>query len=378
MLANLRGRALLVQFAVLSVVVAVFAIMAKTAIENLESRGIPLGMEFLGYRAGFTIPESFLPYSTDDVYLWAIIVGIGNTIVVSLIVAVLCTFFGVILGISRLSNNPLIRGLSRVWIETARNTPPILMLIFLYSLWWNLMPQVKEAWELFPGIFLSIRGLAIPTLSFGWSATWILVSVALFVATILIARNAATEKQKASGERPRYVIYTVLGTFLLIALILLIAPDKMMVEWPHLARTRFEGGYTLTPELVTIIVGLTYYTAGFVAEIVRAGILSVPKGQWEAARALGLKERRILSLIIIPQTLRVIVPPMTSQYINLVKNSTLAIAVGFPDFMVTMTTIINRTSHAFEGVAIIVVVYLVINLSLSMLLNYYNRRLVQR
>lgn len=375
MLGIIKSRSFLIQVAVLLSVVAVVAIIMVTTVQNLEARGIPLGYDFLWFRAGLTIPESFLPYSPDNIYAWAIVVGIGNTIGISIIVAVLCTVIGCVLGIARLSTNPMIRGFARIWIETARNTPPVLMLIFLYSMWWKVMPPVSDAWEPLPGIFLSIRGMALPKLSLTDSAHWLLITLALAMVAVWVAQWAVKRAETVRGKSPKYTSYAV-GMSLVVLLVGM--PTYFNVEWPRLARTNFVDGFTVTPEFVTIVVGLTYYTAGFVAEIVRAGILSVPKGQWEAARALGLKERRILSLIIIPQTLRVIVPPMTSQYINLVKNSTLAIAVGFPDFMVTMTTIINRTSHAFEGIAIIVVVYLMINLSLSLLFNAYNRRLKQR
>ena len=196
------------------------------------------------------------------------------------------------------SENPLARGTSRVWIELARNFPPIVILIFLYSLWWKILPPLDEAWQLMPGLTLSMRGLQADAI-----------------------------------------------------------------------------GWELSPELSTVVIGLTLYTAGFIAEIVRAGVLAVPKGQWEAGRSLALSRRQILRLVIIPQTLRVIVPPMNSQYINVVKNSTLVIAVGYPDFLAVMNTIISKTSHSIEGVGIILGVYLAINLSLSSLANAYNRRI---
>ena len=210
----------------------------------------------------------------------------------------LSSVFGLLLGLARLSDNPLARGTSRVWIELARNFPPIVILIFLYSLWWKVLPPLDAAWQLAPGITLSMRGLQAEDL-----------------------------------------------------------------------------GWELSPELSTVVIGLTIYTAGFIAEIVRAGVLAISKGQWEAGRSLSLTRRQILRLVIIPQTLRVIVPPLNSQYINAVKNSTLVIAVGYPDFLAVMNTVISKSSHSIEGVGIILGVYLAINLSLSSLANWYNRRI---
>lgn len=225
-------------------------------------------------------------------------VGIGNTLYVSAMVIVLASVFGLLLGLARLSDNPLARGTSRVWIELARSFPPIVILIFLYSLWWKILPPLDEAWQLLPGLSLSMRGLQAQAL-----------------------------------------------------------------------------GWELSPELSAVVIGLTLYTAGFIAEIVRAGVLAVPKGQWEAGGSLALSRRQILRLVIIPQMLRVIVPPLNSQYINVVKNSTLVIAVGYPDFLAVMNTIISKSSHSIEGVTIILGVYLAINLSLSLLANAYNRRI---
>ena len=220
-----------------------------------------------------------------------------------------------------------------------------------------------------PGISLSMRGLTVPgiSLSIGSSAFLLLAAAAALIAAACVPR---------AGRMRRYAFLG--GLALIVAA--LAWQGELTVDWPRFERGNYWGGYELTPELTTVVVGLTLYTTGFVAEIVRAGILSVGKGQWEAGRAVGLRPRQILRLIVVPQMLRVIVPPMTSQYINVVKNSTLAIAVGYPDFLSVMGTVINKSSHALEGVAIILAAYLVINLSLSLLLNWYNRRtqLVER
>lgn len=294
--AKLRGR--VIQAALLLGVLGLAALLIATTAGNLQRRGIPLGWDFLWAPSQVVISESLLSHDHQAATWRAIVVGIGNTLYVSAMVIVLSSVFGLLLGLARLSENPLARGTSRVWIELARNFPPIVILIFLYSLWWKILPPLDEAWQLMPGLTLSMRGLQADAI-----------------------------------------------------------------------------GWELSPELSTVVIGLTLYTAGFIAEIVRAGVLAVPKGQWEAGRSLALSRRQILRLVIIPQTLRVIVPPMNSQYINVVKNSTLVIAVGYPDFLAVMNTIISKTSHSIEGVGIILGVYLAINLSLSSLANAYNRRI---
>lgn len=288
----------MIQVALLVAIFGLAAMLIANTVANLERRGIPLGWDFLWAPSQVVISESILAHDHEAATWRAIVVGIGNTLYVSAIVIVLSSMFGLLLGLARLSDNPLARGTSRVWIEVARNFPPIVILIFLYSLWWKILPPLDEAWQLGAGITLSMRGLQAEAL-----------------------------------------------------------------------------GWELSPELSTVVIGLTLYTAGFIAEIVRAGVLAIPKGQWEAGRSLSLSRRQILRLVIIPQTLRVIVPPMNSQYINVVKNSTLVIAVGYPDFLAVMNTIISKSSHSIEGVGIILGVYLAINLSLSTLANWYNRRI---
>ncbi len=291
-----KTRGLLIQAALLTAIVALAAVLVSTAVGNLERRGIPMGLDFLWAPSQVVISESILPHDHRAATWRAIGVGIVNTLFVSLVVIVLSSLCGLVIGLARLSSNPLAAASSRVWVELARNFPPIVILIFLYSLWWKLLPPIDEAWVLLPGLELSMRGVQ--------------------------------------------------------------------------AR-----GWELSPELSTVIIGLTIYTTGFIAEIVRGGVLAIGKGQWEAGRSLALSRGKILRYIVIPQTLRVIVPPLNSQYINVVKNSTLVIAVGYPDFLAVMNTIISKSSHSIEGVGIILGVYLAINLSLSALANAYNRRI---
>lgn len=374
-LRDAKVRAIAIQVALVAFVLLMLVGLILSTIANLKARGIPLGFDFLNVSAGMPIAESFLAFDPDEPYRRAILVGLINTLVISLAVIVLASIAGLFLGIGRLSSNPLVAGLCRLWVEIARNTPAIVLLLFLYALWWQVLPAARDALQLAPGAFLSQRGLVLPRLGLDGPGGELALILAGLVALLLLAARRARGIHEATGRRPPYVVvaWGVFGASLGLAAIS--GRWSLTAEFPEFRRLNFVGGVEVTPELTTIVMGLTLYTAGFIAEIVRAGILAIGKGQWEAGRAVGLTGGQLLRLVVIPQTLRIIVPPMTSQYINVVKNSTLAIAVGFQDFMTIMQTIINQTAHAVEGVAIILGVYLMLNLSLSALLNAFNRRI---
>lgn len=374
-LQDAKVRAVAIQVALVGFVLLMLAGLILSTIANLKARGIPLGFDFLNVSAGMPIAESFLAFDPDEPYRRAIVVGLVNTLVISLAVIVLASIAGLFLGIGRLSSNPLVAGLCRLWVEIARNTPAIVLLLFLYALWWQVLPAARDALQLAPGAFLSQRGLVLPRLGLEGSGGELALLLAGLAALLLLAARRARRIREATGRQPPYV--ALAWGVAVAALVLAAISDRwsLTAEFPEFRRLNFVGGVEITPELTTIVIGLTLYTAGFIAEIVRAGIIAIGKGQWEAGRSLGLTGGQLLRLVVIPQTLRIIVPPMTSQYINVVKNSTLAIAVGFQDFMTIMQTIINQTAHAVEGVAIILGVYLMLNLSLSALLNAFNRRI---
>lgn len=364
--------ALAAQAGALAAVAAVLVLIVLSTAANLRARGIPLGLDFLVDPAGFSVAETVIPFGPGDSVMWAMGVGVGNTIYVSVLVSLASTILGLMLGVARLSDNPLVAGLARVWVEGARNTPPILMLIFIYTLWWQVLPSDRVL-TLAPGVLASIRGLAIPAVTLPWSGASVWAGLALaaagFAAAVLAVRHATAD------PRRRRLGFTVAAGLIaaLAAGLSLRAGGGFGLALPRQDGLSMSGGAILTPELFTILFGLTLYTTGFVAEIVRGGINAVPRGQWEAARALGLGAPATLRLVIIPQMMRIVVPPMTSQYINVIKNSTLALAVGYTDFLTIMGTVINKTSHAVEGTLIIILVYLAINLSLSAVLNWYNR-----
>jgi len=285
--------------------------LVSNTLDNLAARNIASGFGFLSREAGFEIGESLFSYSAADSYLRALGVGLVNTFRVALVGIVLATVLGFVLGIFRLSANLLLRGLSTAYVEFIRNTPLLVQLFFWYALISEALPPPREAFVLFDSIYLSSRGIFFPL------------------------------------------------------------PGSV----PVLEGFNFSGGGHLSPEFATLLLGLVVYTAAFIAEIVRAGVLSVPKHQVEAAQALGLSRRPALRYVILPQALRLIVPPLTSQYLNLAKNSSLAVAIGYPDFVAVVNTAINQTGQAIEGIALIMAVYLTISLSISAFMNWYNARL---
>jgi general L-amino acid transport system permease protein len=363
--AKLRG--LMIQGLLLLAIVLVVALLVTTTFGNLRTRGIPLGFDFLAMPAQIVISESILTYKPDDSHYRAIAVGIANTLFVSTLVIIMSSVLGLVVGLARLSGNPLASGTSRIWVEIARNFPPIVILIFLYSLWWKAFPAVESAWTLMPGVFLSMRGLNMPMLELDIAPAGLALALGGTLAWAFRARLS-----RATGAPMRAWLWVALG---LVAAGCLLADPQARIDRPEFTGSNFSGGLELSPELSTILIGLTVYTTGFIAEIVRGGVLSIGRGQWEAGRTLGLPRAKILRFIVIPQALRVIVPPLNSQYINVVKNSTLAIAVGYPDFLAVMNTIISKSSHSIEGVFIILAVYLCINLALSATANWYNRRI---
>jgi general L-amino acid transport system permease protein len=291
---------------------AVAGYLLSNTLENLAARNIASGFGFLGREAGFEIGESaFFAYSAADSYLRALAVGLWNTARVALAGIALATLLGVAIGLCRLSSNFLVRRLSAAYVEFLRNVPLLVQLFFWYTVIAEALPPAREALQPLPGVFLSSRGIFFPL------------------------------------------------------------PGSV----PVLEGFNFAGGGHLSPEFATLLIGLATYTGAFIAEIVRAGILAVERGQVDAARALGLRRAATLRYVVLPQALRVIVPPLTSQYLNLVKNSSLAVAIGYPDFVAIVSTTINQTGQAIEGVAIIMAVYLTISLAISAFMNWYNARL---
>ncbi len=364
-------RGLLWQAALVAAVVLLGWWLYNNMLANMAARGLQFGFGFLDRSAGIPIGEAVIPYEPADTYRRALLVGLLNTLRVAVVGIALCTVLGIALGIARLSSNPLLRGLVGGYIEVIRNTPLVLQLVFWHAIILQL-PSVRAAISPLPGVFLSQRGLKLPV--FLADGALLAVFAALVAGAVvwlaLLRRERA--RQLATGERRSTVLPGLAALLGLPALSMLIAGLPTW-NWPELTGFNFEGGVTLSPEFFALLVGLVVYTSAFIAEIVRAGIQSVHKGQWEAARALGLPPGRIMRLVILPQALRVIIPPLTSQYLNLTKNSSLAVVIGYPDLVSVANTSINQTGQAVEVITIFMAVYLIISLVTSALMNMYNR-----
>lgn len=370
-----RFRAIFWQVVIVGIVLLILWYLVGNTTRNLASRHIATGFAFLGRVAGIPIGESLIPYNAAvDTFGRALIIGILNTLKVALIGVVLATILGTLVGIGRLSRNWLLAKITAVYVETLRDIPLVLQLLFWYALLEGLPPP-RQALHIGTMIFLCNRGIRVPELIWESAHSWaVLAFVAGVVGTWLWNRRAR-ERQEATGRRP--AVWPV-ALLLLIGLPLMVwgvlgAPAD--IEVPVLRGFNFQGGGTLSPEFFTLLIGLVLYTATYIAEIVRSGIQAVALGQWEAGGALGLSRGAVLRRIVLPQALRVIVPPMTSQYLNLAKNSSLAIYIGFQDVMSIANTTLNQTGQAIEGIAYIMAVYLTISLSISLFMNWYNARI---
>ncbi|WP_159994757.1 amino acid ABC transporter permease [Roseomonas sp. 18066] len=369
--ADERLRAIVWQVLVLGVVIGIISWLVSNTQHNLEVRRIATGFGFLSREAGLPVAESVISYSPTDTYARALMVGVLNTLKIAVIGVILATLIGTLVGIARLSKNWLLARIAAVYVEVVRDLPLLLQLLFWYAILQGL-PGPRQAMNPMDGVFLSNRGLKLPWVQWQDAHSFALLGMVLgLVMTVLYARSARA-KQMEDGQ-PRRVWPAALG--LILGLPVLIWAG-LGAPWtgdiPALRGFNFQGGVTVTPEYFALLVGLVMYTAAFIAEIVRAGILAVAKGQWEAAEALGLSRGLIMRKIVLPQALRVIVPPMTSQYLNLTKNSSLAVAIGYQDIVSISNTTLNQTGQAIEGIAIIMAVYLSISLSISLFMNWYN------
>lgn len=355
-------------------VVGLLSWFTGNAARNLAERNIASGFGFLYREAGLPIAEHLISYIPQDTYLRALIVGTLNTLWIAFCGIVLATTLGAAIGVSRLSKNWLLAKAASWYVESARNLPLLLQLFFWYAVLQTL-PTVREALNPVSGVYLSNRGLSVPTLIWQHGHTWGAVAFVVgLVITLIYAKNAIGKRLEDGKHRAIWPV--VVG--LLIFVPMLVASAKgasFELDVPSPKGFNFSGGMTISPEFVALLTGLVVYNAAFIAEIVRAGLQSVNQGQLEAARALALRPRTTLRWIVFPQALRVIIPPLTSQYLNLTKNSALAVAIGYQDIVSVATTAMNQNGQAVELVAIIMGVYLTISLTISLLMNIYNSRM---
>ena len=369
--AKIRGA--LLQGVILVLVVAFFAFIVRNAAVNLEERGIASGFAFLSQPASYDISFSLVPYAPSDTHGRVLLVGILNTLLVSALGIVLCTVLGVVLGVLRLSGNWLVARMVMVYVEIVRNVPLLLQIFFWYGMLLGL-PHVRESLSLGGWAFLNNRGLNLARPVFEPGMGWVLGAFVLgLAASIWLTRRAARLK-KETGRAPS-VLWPVLGLVVgLPAVVFLLAGLPLSFEFPQAGRFNIKGGIAIPQAFFALLVALTLYTAAFVAENVRAGIQAVSKGQREAASALGLSGGQTMRLVILPQALRVIIPPLTNQYLNLFKNSSLGVAIGFPELIATFAgTSLNQTGQAIETLFVAMGFYLVVSLLVSFAMNLYNR-----
>jgi general L-amino acid transport system permease protein len=351
------------------------AAVVRNVTENLARNRITSGFGFLDQTAGFDISQTLIDYSVQtSTYGRAFWVGLLNTLLIAGLGIVLATVWGFVIGIARLSRNWLVANVARGYVELIRNIPLLLQLLFWYNAVLKALPEMRES-IVFGGAVLNNRGLFLPQPNFGPGTGLVALAFVIGIASALGLRLAAKRRLERTGQT-----IPVFGSSLALVIGLpviafLLAGAEVRLIHPELGRFNVRGGVEILPEFGALLFGLVVYTAAFIAEVVRAGLLSVSRGQTEAAAALGLRRRQILNLIVIPQAKRVIIPPLTNQYLNLTKNSSLAVAIGYPDFVQIFTgTVLNQTGQAVEVVVITLAVYLALSLTTSAAMNWYNAR----
>lgn len=375
-----KKRSLIYQMFIFCMVGLLAYYLVSNTLTNLKRQSIATGFGFIQKESSFEIGESLIPYSAADTYGRALIVGALNTLKVSFIGIIFSLIIGTIIGVGRLSSNWLVSKISSIYIEVMQDIPILLQLFFWYALFYEALPSPKNSLSPFKGVFLCNRGAAFAVPVAHPAYKYMLLAFLIGAISAYVIRRWARKRQEKTGQL--FPVFTVsLGLIVVLPLLTWVAfgaPLRMNI--PRLSGFNFVGGVTVSPEFIALFLGLVLYTAAFVAEVVRAGIQSVSKGQTEAAMAIGLKKGAILNLVILPQALRVIIPPLTSQMLNLTKNSSLAVAIGYPDFVSVANTTINQTGQSIEGVALIMTIYLIFSLSTSVFMNWYNKKvaLVER
>lgn len=349
-----------------------FNIVSNT-LANMDAAGIKSGFGFLSATAGYDVLMTLVSFESTDNYARVFLVGFLNTVLVSAIGIVFATILGFIFGVSYFSKNWLIQKISVIYVEIFRNIPLLLQVFFWYFAVLSALPSARESFSLGDAVFLNVRGLFFPKLIGEDAAIVVYLAIAVAVSAVFWMKSWAKKRQVLTGEQFP-VFYTSLGLlFGLPLLAVLITGFPFIIDYPALKGFNFRGGVTVIPELMALAIALSVYTGAFIAEAVRAGVQSVPHGQTEAARSIGLPEKRIMSLIIVPQAMRVIVPLLNSEYQSLIKNSTLAAAIGYPDlFNVFVGTALNQTGQAIETIFMTIVVYFALNMMVSFIMNRFN------
>ncbi len=370
-----RVRSIGVQAVLIAVLLFFAWQIIQNTITNLERANIASGWAFLDTAAGFDLSFTLIPYSESSSYGRALTVGILNTVLVAFCGIITATIVGFIVGIMRLSKNWLVAKVAEIYIEVLRNIPLLVQMFIWYKVVLAALPAPRSAWSIADTVFLSNRGITIPKFIWGDGAWMIGVAVMAAIAGIVVLRKWAHKRQDATGEQFP-VFLTSLGILFGLPLLVYIATGAPLeFEFPEQGTFNLSGGVGLVPEFAALYFALSMYTASFIAEIVRSGILAVNKGQTEASYALGLRPNPALRLVVVPQAMRVIIPPLASQYLNLTKNSSLAVAIGFPELVAAGGTVMNQSGQAVEVIVIWMAVYLTISLLTSAFMNWFNSRM---
>jgi general L-amino acid transport system permease protein len=374
-------RGLFYQALLITIIAGLFYWLGTNAVQNLTAQGKSLGFDFLRNTAGFDVSFSLINYSRASTYFDVFLVGLLNTLLVSFISIILATILGFILGIARLSTNWLVAKVASVYVEFTRNIPLLLQLFIWYFAVLKVMPAVKQSHSIGDVVFVNQRGIFVPSLVFDDRFIWVIATLAVAIIVAIGVRLWARRRLEATGQRFPVFLTALAVLILLPALVWPFSGTSVGIQVPVLAGFNFKGGIDLPPELLALIFGLTIYTATFIGEIVRSGIQAVSHGQTEAAQALGLRDGDRLRLVVIPQAMRVIIPPLTSEYLSLTKNSSLGAAIAFPELVsIFEGTALNQAGRAIEIVGMTMAVYLTFSLITSALMNLYNARvaLVER
>jgi general L-amino acid transport system permease protein len=370
-------RVLLYQAAALAALSLLSVYLFDRASEKLAEQNIQTGFGFLGREAGFVISQSFIAFKPTDTFAQAIAAGIVNTVVISAIGIVLATILGLVIGVARLSHNPLLAFLAKLYVEVVRGVPLLLYLFLLYALIIGTLPPASSAWEIVPSVFLSNRGLVMPKLQWALAYGWIAFAFGVGIVLATAIAHVMRQRRIRTGSAPRSLPLVLLALLAPPVFAILFSHPEFMVDLPEKGRFRIIGGAQLTPEFTALLVGLAVSTSAGIAEIVRGGIAAIDKGQLEAAQSLGLRRVDTLRLVLIPQAIRIIIPPLTSSYLTLFKNSSLAIAIGYPDFVMVSNMALTQTGQAIEIIVILMLVYLAVSTAIALVMNWYNRRIVQ-
>ena len=370
---NPRIRGFFYQIALVAGLLYFFGTIIGNTLANMEATGIKTGFDFLGAAAGYDVLMSLISFESTDTYGRIFVVGFLNTLLVSAIGIFFATLLGFIFGVAHFSHNWLIRKVALVYVEIFRNVPLLLQVFFWYFAVLSSLPGARQSLSLGEAVFLNVRGLYLPKLIGGDLSSLVWIALGAAVAGIFVLRRWAKKRQELTGQQFPVLKTSIAMVVLFPLIVAALTGFPFTVEYPALKGFNYFGGITVIPELMSLAIALSVYTGAFIAEAVRAGVQSIPHGQTEAARSIGLRENKIMSLIIVPQAMRVIVPLLNSEYQSLVKNSTLAAAVGYPDlFNVFVGTALNQTGQAIETIFMTIIVYFVVNMVISFLMNRFN------